>query len=174
MSFLGLNSGLGKIAVVLKNGRQTIHILLGQFGDDGLPAVSRVNTAQLQALLDDLEPQNVAVRVPLGEQGQIRPDQLLLGLHRLLGPARRGQLIDGAVLLGEQIPRANHPAVAPGGLGFDRAHVIAIEDVEVLVRQTAQVLLTEHIGLALLNGVDAPLIVQAGNEAVVQQHGRIY
>ena len=51
--------------------------------------------------------------------------------------------------------------------------IVAIEDGEVLVGQAAQVLLTEHIGLALLDGVDAAFVVHLGDETVIQQHGGV-
>ena len=83
------------------------------------------------------------------------------------------QFINRAVLLGEQIAGAHDPAIRPGGLGFHGADVIAIENSKVVISQTAQILLTEHVCLTLLDSINASFVVHLRDEAVVQQYSGI-
>ena len=105
-----VNAGKGNLSVdvteVLEDLLETELVLLGQLGDDGLAAVAGVDAAHLQTFLDDLQPQNIAVGVGLGEERQVGPYKLFLSLHCFLQLASLGQLVNGAVFLGEQVAGA--------------------------------------------------------------------
>jgi len=96
-----------------------------------------------------------------------------VSLHGLFHLAVLGEAVDLGVLLGEEVACAADPAVGPAREALHRAHVVAVEDAEVVVGEVAQVLLAVDVGLAFLDRVDEALVVELGHELVAHEAGRV-